>query len=154
MGPWKAAKTPPGWASARGFGKISGSLGEAIVSIREITACLVLGISGATPAVAQQSPVLKPEIGAERQAAQADLMRAEKLLSGGGARVPDSEACKLLDSYFMRIVKIAIAAGAKTRMAAWQDLTLEERNAVGEKVDANLHRDNRMRQHACTAAKQ
>lgn len=123
------------------------------MGIRKITACLVLGISWAASAAAQQPAAPSREFDAEQQAAQTDLMQAEKLLSAGGKRGPDGEACKLMDAYFLHILKAAVAAGARTRIAAWSDLTWEEQNAVGQKVDGNLHRNKRMHQHACTVAK-
>jgi hypothetical protein len=120
----------------------------------KIAACLAVGILWAASAAAQQPTAPNPEFHAGRQAARADLIQAEKLLAAGGKRGPDGEACRLMNAYFLYIVKEAAAAGAKTRIAAWPDLTWEEQNAVSQKIDEPLERNKRLRSHACTAKRQ
>ena len=116
----------------------------------ELAVALALGIAVSGQATGQQQPAQNTEFDAERQAAGADLLKAEKLLNAG-ERGPDSETCRLMDSYFLHIVKEAAAAGAKTRIAGWSDLTWEEQNAVGQKAASSLiERNKRLREVACT----
>ena len=118
--------------------------------IREFALVWALVISASAAATAQQPAVPNPEFVAERQAAGADLLEAERLTSAG-ERGPDSEPCRLMDSYFRHIVKAAAAAGARTRIADWSELTWEEQNAVAQKADAHIERNKRLRTIACTA---
>ncbi len=115
----------------------------------KFAAALALGITVTGQATGQQRPVQNPQFEAERQAAGAELLKAEKLLNAG-QRGPDSETCRLMGSYFLHIVKAAAAAGAETRIAAWSDLTREEQDAVGQKADPHIERNRRLHQVACS----
>ncbi len=117
---------------------------------REFAIALALLTPWAAIAVAQQPAVPKPEFDAERQAAGGDRLKAEKLINAG-ERGPDSEPCKLMDSYFLHIVKAAAAAGVRTRIAEWSELSWEEQNAVAQKADPLIERNKRLRTLACTA---
>ena len=117
---------------------------------RKLAVALLLCVSTATPAAAQQQPSSNPEFEAERQAAHDDQLRAEKLVSAG-ERGPESEACRLMDSYFLHLVKAAAAVGAETRVTAWSELTSREQDAVKQKVTELWARNTRMHQVACRA---
>jgi hypothetical protein len=118
--------------------------------IREFAAALALIISLTAYARAQQPAVPSPEFAAELQTASADQLKAEKLFSMG-QRGPDSEPCRLMNSYLFHIVKAAAAAGAKTRITGWSDLTWDEQNAVAQSgADLRIERNKRMRQAACS----
>ena len=120
------------------------------MGIRKIAACLVLAISWRASAV-QQPVAPNPEFDAERQAANANQLRVEKLFSAG-ERGPQSEPCRLMDSYYLHLVKAAAAAGANTRIAGWLELTPQEQDAVKQKMpDVIWARSMRMRQIACRA---
>jgi hypothetical protein len=116
--------------------------------IREFAIALALAVALARPAAAQQTETPDPIFAAERNAAGAALMQAEKLFNAG-QRGPDSEPCKLMASYFLHVVKAAAAAGAKTRVADWSDLTWEEQNAVMQKAGGHYERNKKLREVAC-----
>jgi hypothetical protein len=100
------------------------------------------------PVIAQQTPSPSPAFAAEREAANAALLKAEKLLNDG-QRGPDTETCSLMASYFLHVVKAAVAAGAKARVADWPELTSEEQIAVIAKVDGHYDRNKKLRAVAC-----
>jgi hypothetical protein len=116
----------------------------------EFALAMALAIAWAAPAPAQQLAEKNPEFEMERQAARADQIQAEKLFSAG-EQGPQSAPCRLMDSYFLHLVKAAAAAGANTRVAAWSELTLQEQDAVKQKVTEQWARSTRMRQVACRA---
>lgn len=113
---------------------------------------LALGLTIAAlsfgPVHAQQTDAPSATFIAERDAGNAALWKAEKLLNDG-QRGPDTEACSLMASYFLHVAKAAVAAGARTRVADWPELTWEEQNAVMEKVNGHYERNKKLRAVAC-----
>ncbi len=117
--------------------------------IQNVAIALALAGASLSPATAQQPGASSPQSNAEREAAGVKLLQAEKLLSAG-QRGPESETCKLMDAYFLHIVKVAVAAGAKTRIADWRELTWEEQDAVAKGADPLIERNRRLRSTACS----
>jgi hypothetical protein len=117
---------------------------------REFAIALALGIALAGQATGQQPGSADAEFEAEQRAAHEAIMEAEERLARGETRGPNSGACGLMASYYLHTVKAAAAAGAKTRIADWPDLTQAEQDAVMQSVKGNYARNNRLRQHACT----
>lgn len=119
--------------------------------IREFAVALALIVLWAAPAASQEPAAPSAEFEAERAAANIDQMRAEKLFSAG-ERGPRSEPCRLMNSYFLHLVKVAAVAGADTRVADWSELTSHEQDAVKQKLtDVIWARSARLRQAACWA---
>jgi hypothetical protein len=56
-----------------------------------------------------------------------------------------------MEEYFIHMVKAAAAAGAKTRVADWPDLTWQEQSAVMQAIKGNYERNKRLRDVTCTA---
>jgi hypothetical protein len=120
------------------------------MGIRDFAAALAPIVSWPAPALAQQPAASIPEFEVERKAARADQMQAEKLFVAG-EQGPQSKPCRLMDSYFLHLVKAAVAAGADTRIAAWPKLTPQERDAVKQKAPEQWERNIRLRQVVCRA---
>lgn len=114
-------------------------------------AAIIVALAGAFPmhAGAQQPDISNAQYAAERAVANDRLLQAEKLLNAG-QRGPESEPCKLMGEYFLHIVKAAAAAGAKTRIADWQELNWEEQDAVATLADPHIERNRRLRQVVCS----
>jgi hypothetical protein len=106
----------------------------------------------AGPVFAQQAPVPSPAVTTERDAGNAALIKAEKLLNDNERRGPNSEACALMNKALLHYVKAAVEAGAKTRELNWSQLTLDEQAAVKGKIDVPFDRNNKLRIHACAGA--
>lgn len=117
---------------------------------REFAIALALAWLPASTAVAQQPAAPDAEYAAQWAAAGAARLEAEKLFNAG-QRGPDSETCRLMDSYFLHVVKAAAAAGAQTRIVSWTELTWQEQDAVKRKVKDVYERNTRLRAVACTA---
>ena len=117
---------------------------------REVAIVLAMVVAVSGQASGQQAGAPNAQYDAEREAAKTAIIQAEKLLNAG-QRGPGSETCKLMDAYFLHIVKVAAAVGAKTRIAEWPELTWEEQNAVAQQVDPLIERNKRLRAVACTA---
>ena len=105
----------------------------------------------AGPARGQQPPDTSVAYVAERDAGNADLIKAEKLVNGGAKRGPDGEACSLMTSALLHYVKAAVASGARTRAIAWSELTSDEQAEV-KKTPGPWQRNVALRQHICTKA--
>jgi hypothetical protein len=88
---------------------------------------------------------------AERDAGNAALLWAEKLLSAG-QRGPESETCALMNSVLLHYVNAADAAGARTRLLDWSELTPVEKESVMEKINGLFERNSRMRSYACRSS--
>jgi hypothetical protein len=121
--------------------------------IRKIATALALGVTASAQALAQQADAPNARFEAERKAALEAITAAEKRLDAGESG-PDSEPCRLMGDWFLHTVKAAVAAGAKSRIADWSELTWQEQDAVMERMKGSYERNRRLRQHACTAKSQ
>lgn len=119
--------------------------------LNQFCAALMMGCVLSGLAAGQPPPEPDPPFAAEQKAAGETQMQAEKLLAAG-ERGPDSEPCRLMASYYLHTVKAAAAAGARTRIADWPDLTPAEQEVVMQAVRGTYARNRRLRQVACTDA--
>ena len=116
---------------------------------RKVAIALALGVVASGQAVAQQVDAPNARFEAEQKAAREAIVAAEKRLTAG-ERGPDSEPCKLMGDFFLHTVKAAVAAGAKSRIADWSELTWQEQDAVRQWMKGPYERNLRLRQFACT----
>jgi hypothetical protein len=145
----KFVKTPPGWAMTAGFDRVRSAMGKPPMRTRQVVIALVMGVVVLGQASAQEAGAPNVQFEAEQQAAREAIVAAEKRLNAG-ERGPDSEPCKLMGDFFLHTVKAAVAAGAKSRIADWSELTWQEQDAVKEWMKGPYNRNLRLRQFACT----
>lgn len=116
---------------------------------REVVIALAMGVAVSGQASGQQAGAPSAQVETEQKAALEAIMAAEKRLNAG-ERGPGSETCRLMDDFFLHTVKAAVAAGAKSRIADWSELTWQEQDAVKEWMQCPYERNRRLCQVACT----